>query len=194
MKIAIEGNIGSGKSTVLKRLASETKLPVFEEPVEEWKPLLSLFYKNPKRWSLTFNISVLTTFAKWKNNKFPAIYERTPVSCKHVFTELQRTNGHITPEEADVFNQVYTNIGWLPDIVFYVKTSPEVCFERMKQRGRECENGVSLDYLKKVDENYEKMIKMLEKDCTVTVYVVDGNKDKDVVFQTIRDTLNRYMC
>lgn len=192
MRFAIEGNIGSGKSTVLKRLGDATKLPVFLEPVDEWKPLLSAFYKDPKRWSLTFNINVLTSFANWKHNKFPAFYERTPVSCKHVFTKLQTSNGHITPEELTVFNRVYANIGWAPDIVFYVKTSPEVCLERMNKRGRECENGVSLDYLKKVDANYEQMIDLLENDQTITVYVVDGNKNEDDVFQDIFNIVQRY--
>jgi deoxyadenosine/deoxycytidine kinase len=76
MKISIDGNIGCGKSSILERLCKDMRYPVFLEPVKDWTSWLHLFYKDPARWGLSFNIKVLLSFHDWKDNNYIAFYER----------------------------------------------------------------------------------------------------------------------
>ena len=92
MKITIEGNLASGKSTLVMRLQEWSRIPTFLEPVDKWT-LLCKFYEDPKRWSFTFNTEVLISMSKWKHNDYQSIYERSPLSCRHVFTQLHVDSG-----------------------------------------------------------------------------------------------------
>ncbi len=180
MKISIIGNIGSGKSTVIRLLHEGTRLPVFLEPVDEWRDWLNMFYTDFARWSFTFNLKVLMTFNRWKGIDCTALYERSPMCCKMVFTELQRIDGIMNPMELELFEEIYEKVKWEPDVLIYLRADPEVCMERMHKRGRKCEDGVSLEYLTKVHEQYEKMI-VYAKDKGIRVIIIDANRDAESV-------------
>lgn len=75
---SIEGNIGCGKTTLLRILEKELPTVVFmNEPVSEWESvgngtvnLLNLYYSDPERWGLTFQTYALfTRIKKWHYNK-----------------------------------------------------------------------------------------------------------------------------
>ena len=112
------------------------------------------------------------------------------MACRKVFAELQYKSGGITEVEMKLFDKLYKELKWTPDVISYIKTDPEICEERMKRRGRECESGVSLDYLKAVHHHYETMI----SESTCKTFVVDGNKTADEVFddihQIVKDILD----
>jgi len=182
MKISIIGNIGAGKTTVIRKLHDGTRLPVFLEPVDEWKDWLNLFYTDFRRWSLSFNLKVLMSFNKWKGINCTALYERSPMCCKMVFTELQKLDGSMSDMELSLFEEIYEQVHWEPDVLIYLRADPEVCMQRMQQRGRECENGVSLEYLEKVHNQYEKMIEYAVLK-NIKVIVIDANKGNDDVYQ-----------
>lgn len=181
MKIAIVGNIGTGKTTVIQKINSVLRIPIFLEPVEEWKEWLDIFYKDHHRWGFTFNVNVLMSFVQWKNNTFRAIYERSPMCCRHVFTDLQYKQGYMNTMEMELFDKLYQQLAWEPDIIIYVRSSPQTCAERIQKRGRECESNVPLDYIEKVHEQYEYMI----SNCKQPVHIVNGEKDEDAVFEDI---------
>jgi deoxyadenosine/deoxycytidine kinase len=105
-KISIEGNIGCGKTTVCESVLNNSRLPVFLEPVSDWIPYLDEFYKDPMKWGFAFNVNVILSYQKWKNNSFTAVYERSPLSCKHVFTNQQIKDGFIHPLELNIFNKI----------------------------------------------------------------------------------------
>ena len=95
MKIVIDGNIGSGKSSTIARIQELTRLPVFLEPITEWTEYLDAFYKQPDKYALPFNLKVLSSFERWKDNNFKAIYERSPESCKYIFHKSHYEDGLI---------------------------------------------------------------------------------------------------
>jgi deoxyadenosine/deoxycytidine kinase len=192
MKIVIDGNIGCGKTTVIKRLNDDLRIPIFLEPLHKWNELLSLFYEEPSKWAFPFNLEVMTGFNDWKRNSFPAIYERSPLSCRNVFTELNYESGHIHPLELKIFDKIYNELSWMPDMVIYIQTDPTVCASRMQERGRDCEKGVGLDYITKVHDKYEKMVK-LPQSLPIT-HIVDGNKDKDQVFETVKALVEKALA
>jgi deoxyadenosine/deoxycytidine kinase len=195
MKISIEGNIGCGKSSVITRLCQEFRIPVFLEPVDEWKEWLSMFYADPNRWGLSFNINVLLSFNKWKNNDFTAIYERSPLSNRYIFAKLQYDQQRMMDIELKMFETLYEKLAWTPDVVIYIQTDPEVSMERMRERGRSCENEVSFDYIKAVHDKYEDLFgqsgssKRTNKCHTI---IVNGNRSKDAVYADVAAIVNHY--
>lgn len=190
MKISIEGNIASGKSTLATKLQQKTRLPVFLEPVETWT-LLDKFYTDIPRWGFTFNTEVLVSMSQWKNNSFNAIYERSPNSCRHVFTQLMHDDGILCDEELGLFDKLFANFGWDQDVMIYVRTPPEVCFERMHKRGRDCEmGGVTLEYLQKLNKKHNDMMEYIRKfKPTVRIIEIDGVASAEDVFNNVLDIL-----
>lgn len=202
MKIVIDGNIGSGKSTITSRICQELRLPMFLEPVDSWNEWLKLYYKDSARWGFSMNLNVLMSFSKWRNNNFLGIYERSPLSNRYVFTELQNLN----PLEKNLFEEVYDQVAWIPDVVIYIRTTPEISMERMCKRGRECENEVPLDYLKAIHDKYEKMFQpeyykdyfsylnlkyTKGKECRIII--VDGNQNVDEVYKNVLEWVKSYI-
>ncbi len=189
MKISIEGGISSGKSTLLLRLQEETRLPVFLEPIASWT-MLENFYKEPSRWGFTFNLEVLLSMSKWRENSYDSLYERSPNSCRHIFTQLQFENGDMTAEELLLFDKVFRNFTWDQDVIIYIRTDPEVCYNRMHIRNRECEEKVSLKYLQDLHEKHEHMMEYITQvKPEIRIFVVNGNKDADSVYESVHHIL-----
>lgn len=193
MKVSIEGNIGSGKSTVISRVLQEMRLPVFLEPIEEWSEWLKLFYSDTSRWGMSFNLRVLLSFHKWKHNMFPAVYERSPLSNRHIFAQLQYEDGQMNTLEMDMYQTLYENLAWTPDAVIYIRTDPEVSMERMQKRARASEATVPLEYLRALHKKYDALFYQTQhvdttktiQNHTCNVYVVDGNADADTVYKEV---------
>lgn len=201
MKIAIEANIGCGKTTLLNAIGkNHPNIPIFLEPVDtDWKEGLDMFYQDNERWGFAFNLTVLKTyheFAKKDVSNSLSLYERSPLSCYNVFSKLQYEAGKMTQYEQQLFDYIYKSMSWTPDVVIYIQTPPEVCFERMVKRGRECENGVPFEYIQSVHDKYEEMLNHL---LTMTntskkpdVFVVNGNQSTDSVYDDVMKIVQSY--
>lgn len=185
MKIVIEGNIGSGKSSLISEIGKNLRIPTFLEPIHQWS-LIDKYYEDVSRWGFTFNLEVLLSFYKWKNNNFNGIYERSPNSCRHIFFQMLVDSESIIPEEEKIFDDIFDKVSWKSDITIYIKTHPDICMDRMIKRGRNCENNVSIGYLKKIDEKHEKMIKEIGN-----CYIVDGNKSHSEVYDQVNAILQK---
>jgi len=198
MKISIEGNIGSGKSTVISKLCTEKRMPVFLEPVHEWKEWLALFYTDPTRWGFSFNLHVLMTFNRWIHNDFTAVYERSPISNRQVFTQLGFEEGRLNALELALFDTMYEKLAWEPDVVVYIRTDPHVSMQRMQQRARDCESSVPLKYLEAIHHKHETLFhgqsyvpETFAKKKNVRVFEVDGNQSADEVYTSVVHILNK---
>lgn len=193
MKIVIDGNIGCGKTTVIKRINDEIRIPIFLEPLQKWNEYLTSFYEDPKKWAFPFNLEVLMTFYEWRFNMFPAIYERCPLSSRYIFTELNYDLGHLHKLELSTFDKIFKEIKWCPTVFIYIRTDPLVCSARMKERGRSCETGVSDEYINAVHEKYEKLVQNNDVMKGINIHIVDGNQEKDKVFDDICNILKNYI-
>lgn len=189
MKISIEGGIACGKSTVLTRIQQTTRIPVFLEPLDSWT-LLNKFYKDTSRWGFTFNVEVIMSMFKWKTNQYDSLYERSPNSCRWVFTQMQYEQGGITKEEIDLFDELLKTFSWDQDCIIYIKTDPKVCFERMKNRNRGCEETVPIEYLSNLDKKHNDMIDYIKTTKpNIKIIIVDGNNNEDTIYKNILDIL-----
>ena len=179
MKIVIDGNIGSGKTTQINILESKG-YKVKREPIDEWP--LDLFYSDMERWGLTFQLVVIHTLRTDESN---TIFERSPLSAKEIFwTSLKKT-----PLEDQVFNWAYEKDAWYPDVYILLDKDPDICYKHVQTRGQEGDSGVSLDYLKTLHEKYHTMYEGV----TCPKYRVDASKSREEIHQNILDIINEYL-
>jgi thymidine kinase len=175
MIISVEGNIASGKTTVLETLRAEG-LKTFPEPVEDWKEWLVHFYQDMRKWALAFQFRVLLSFLQ-RDYGEKAVVERSPMTCVEVFGASLHGSGHLVREEYALMLDYYKQFSWKPDVVVYVRTPPETCFERMRSRDRDGEQRVSLEYLSDLHERYEVVMSRYRG----RLITVDGSRPKEKV-------------
>jgi deoxyadenosine/deoxycytidine kinase len=164
-RVAVEGNIGVGKSTLLPRLRDALPADAWEvlpERVDEdpeFKKLLTEFYKDPnKQPQLQAWITHrrLTEFKSLNNNPRHILFERSFLG-EIVFCHANLIR-HEKPDGTHInffFNSVNALKQCRYDAVIYLKASPERCFERMRYRARDAETDVEFDYLRYIHACYE---------------------------------------
>lgn len=206
--VSIEGNIGCGKSTMLNKLRhlaetrlSQNKMKVLTEPVDEWAALLDRSYNDPSRWCFTVNVKVLMSLKEWFPQDPSAarqmfITERSPLCSRFVFAAVHKTAGTMDALEGALFEEVCEKTGiWNPDAVIYVRTDPEVCYERLRLRDRACEKTLTFDYLTLLHDQHERVFvdRAIPPQVKVPdIRIVNGNRHPDVVFDEVLEILKNY--
>jgi len=195
--VSIEGNIGSGKSTLLSNLQKEfenNKTVVFlKEPVDEWETIkdtngntmLKKFYHDQDKYSFSFQMmAYISRLANLKKaielNREATIFitERSLFTDKCVFAKMLFESGKIE----DVNFQIYMK--WFDTFVedfpiskvIYVRTNPEICYQRISKRNRLGEDSIPLEYLSNCHKYHENMINhnLILKSKNI---ILDGNVD-----------------
>jgi deoxyadenosine/deoxycytidine kinase len=169
--VLIEGNIASGKSTIIELL--KTKLgnaaQVHTEPLQEWtnfcgENLLQQMYEDPKKNSFVFQTFVQYTMTKIQLEPAPnkvKITERSLMSERFVFIEAIRTLKHISPIQYEILVAWFKLINSkIPpaDEVIYLRTSPLVALGRLRGRNRVGEESVSKEYLSLLHSLHESWL------------------------------------
>lgn len=174
--ISLDGNIGAGKSTLLEairqRMPSVTVIP---EPVADWltlkntegESLLSLFYKDTRRWAYTFqNCAILTRMLEtqkilntWKSEegKLPVIItERSVLTDRYVFAEMLHKQGKMDDLEWSLYLKWYDNYAATLPIkgIIHLTTSALVSQERIGIRGRAGEESIPIEYLNDLEAQH----------------------------------------
>jgi deoxyguanosine kinase len=187
MRVCVEGNVGCGKSTALARLAElRPDLAVFPEPVEEWGDLLHKFYADPVQWALALQLRVLLSFGG-RVAGASGVVERSPLACRHVFAQLLFNEQKITREEWDLLKEYCDVLGWTPDVIVYVHTPADECHARIARRGRPAEAGVDLQYLRRLEFQYETMLRYAD----VPVVRLDGTTSPDALAAAIAEVADQ---
>ena len=171
MRVAIEGNIGAGKSSILAELGRRG-WATWQEPVDTWD--LDGFYADPSRHAFEFSLGVLLSFCRVPTGgqkDAVIVVERCPLACRHVFTQLLVNDGHLSQVQWAAFKECADLLGWVPDAVVYVDVPAGVCLERIKARGRTCEAAVDMQYLRRLEFQYDTLFKFAGD---VPVTRVDG--------------------
>jgi deoxyadenosine/deoxycytidine kinase len=201
MHIAIAGNIGSGKTTLAELLAKNFGWDVMYEETEN-NPYLNDFYNDMQRWS--FNLQVyflnqrLQQLHKIKGTEGTVVQDRTIYEDAAIFAPNLQAMGLMTSRDFDnylsLFNQL-DNLIKAPDLLIYLKASVPTLVEHIQNRGREYEESIRLDYLKRLNDRYNTWIAEYNKG-KLLVIDVDNNqfstKDEDlgIIIQKINAELN----
>jgi deoxyadenosine/deoxycytidine kinase len=181
MKIVIDGNIGSGKTTQLDLLSSEN-FQVVKEPIEKWP--LDLFYSDPERWGFLFQLIILQTLTCLPTDDM-VIYERCPLSSKEIFWKSLKK--HYLEDKT--YQEEFEKRAWYPDVYIYIDTPAKTCYKNIQSRYQAGDQGVSLEYLQTLEVRYKEMFEGLT---TCHRFSVDGNRDVDEVHKDILKIIYKY--
>ncbi len=162
--IAVAGNIGVGKSTLVKLLCSRLGWQPFFEPVTE-NPYLADFYKDMQGWAFHSQIFFLTHRLRIHQELVHApgavIQDRSIYEDAEIFAHNLYLQGAINPRDYDTYRALYqTLVDYLPppDLVIYLRASTATLQHRIQQRGRDYEMGMASDYLEHLNHLYEEWI------------------------------------
>ena len=191
---SIDGNIGSGKSTLVDYLKQNLKdignynVIFLQEPIEIWNKIKDLdgtsilekYYSNPERYSFAFQMMAYITrlstlrkaFREAPNNTI-ILTERSLHTDYNIFAKMLHDSGKIEEVEYSIYcNWFYEFIDELGISGFiYLQNSPEVCYSRIQSRNRKGEENISIEYLIDCDKYHEKWL--IDTNC---LYLKDTNE------------------
>ncbi len=159
--LAIAGNIGVGKTELTNRLSEELNWAAYYEPVIQ-NPYLDSFYQNMARWSFHLQIYFLSERFKAQveigRSPIPFIQDRTIYEDAEIFARTLRAQGSMT--EVDYANYVALfdcMVGFLrkPDLILYLRATPESLMQRIAKRGRASEQAITIDYIARLNHAYD---------------------------------------
>ena len=206
---SIDGNIGSGKSTLYKDLQEFYKdnndIGFCPEPVDNWcsivdkhgVPILTNLYKDTKQYAFRFQMMAYISRLHLlksiiKSNKYKVIIcERSVQTDRNVFAKMLYDDNMIEHDEYQIYTMWFNE--FLDELkiegIIYVNASPEVCFDRVKIRGRDGEN-IPLEYLQKCHDYHESWLQSIENKITIEANVdtsVVENQNKRIEWVNIID-------
>ena len=190
MWIAIEGNIGSGKSSLLDSLKDH--IITIKEPIDKWGPYLEKFYKDPKLNGFMLQCRIMLSFLEIENEMNCSkgidlvITERSVYSAHNIFNKLSKNEGNVSDLEYALLDEMNVETK-TPDFYIYLRCTPDKCKERLLKRNEP--NDISMEYLQKVHQMHEDVFFENNKDKT---FVVDANESEDHVHHNV-ETLVRML-
>jgi deoxyadenosine/deoxycytidine kinase len=159
--LAIAGNIGVGKTQLTNRLSQELGWAAHYEPVIQ-NPYLDPFYKDMPRWSFHLQIYFLGERFKAQveigKSQLPFIQDRTIYEDCEIFAKTLWQQGSMTDVDYDNYVALFhCMVGFLrpPDLIVYLKATPETLMERIAKRGRESEKSIGIDYIRRLNAAYD---------------------------------------
>jgi len=203
MLLSIEGNIGSGKSTVIEYLKTlnDSRFVFVDEPVKEWLEIkdkngmnaLDCFYSDQKRNSFCFQILAYITRLKKlmdiiKNNKDKIIItERSIETDRNVFAKMLYEDDYLNSIEWVTYNYWFDTFKDVSkvDKIIYISATPEKCLERINKRNRVEEEGIKLNYLTKCHNYHNDWLDGVSNKITI-----DGHNSVNNIRNQVIDIIN----
>ena len=162
--IAIAGNIGSGKSSLVEFLTRTYGIEPFYEPNDE-NPYLPDFYKNMKQWAFHSQLYFLSNKFRIHQqlDRMPGVVvlDRSIFEDAEIFAtalyQMNKIQGRDWETYWD-FYQIILNSIRPPDLMIYLRCSMRTIRQRIRMRGRKMEQDIPLAYLKRLESLYEEWI------------------------------------
>lgn len=164
MHIAIAGNIGSGKTTLTGMLAKQFSWEAQFEEVDD-NPYLNDFYDDMQRWS--FNLQVYFLNKRFnqiidiRESGRNVIQDRTIYEDAEIFAPNLHAMGLMTTRDFNNYQDLFRLISQFlnpPDLLIYLRASVPTLVRNIQKRGRDYENSIRIDYLKRLNDRYENWI------------------------------------
>ena len=180
MLVSVAGNIGSGKTTLTTLLAKHYNWEAYFEAVDE-NPYLNDFYEDMQRWSFNLQIYFLKTrFGKiqeLRKTGADVIQDRTIYEDAFIFAPNLHSMGMMTTRDYESYLALFKLMNSFiesPDLLIYLRASVPTLVNQIQKRGRDYEESIRIDYLKRLNERYEAWISEYD-DGKLLIIDVDEN-------------------
>jgi deoxyadenosine/deoxycytidine kinase len=162
--VAIAGNIGVGKSTLVSMLCDHLGWQPFFEPVGD-NPYLADFYRDMRQWSFHSQIFFLTRRLRshrqlWEHPT-SAIQDRSVYEDAEIFAQNLFLQGLMDERDYLSYRELYrvlTEFLPPPDLVVYLRATVSTLQQRIANRGRDYERTITIEYLSQLNALYEDWI------------------------------------
>jgi len=177
--VVVEGNIGSGKSEfchMLRRIREEYDGPaeVLLEPVGKprFRRLLGAYYEDMARWGFAFQMHALNerfrqhTYAAELASRGKHVVQDRSIYADGCFGTVVFEDGNMTEDEFAIYADCFGNMKRFlryPDVLVYLRTDPQVCYDRMSRRARAEESAVPLEYLRRIHDKHELFVEEMSR-------------------------------
>ena len=174
--LVIEGNIGAGKTTLSKKFADDFNAKLILEQFAD-NPFLPKFYKNQERYSFPLELSFLADrYNQIKNQVLNLdLFYSFLVSDYYFAKSAIFAQNTLTEDEYHLFRQIFDIVFETmpkPDLYVYLHSNTEKLLENIEKRGRNYEQNIDANYLKKIEKGYFHFLKQIS---TFPILIVDIN-------------------
>ena len=198
--VAIAGNIGAGKTTLTELLSKHYRwIPQFEDV--DQNPYLYDFYEDMPRWSFNLQIyflnSRLNQLIEISKGTETVIQDRTIYEDAHIFAPNLHAMGLMSTRDFENYSRLFESINEQiqpPDLLIYLRAGIPKLVHQIQMRGRDYEDAIRLDYLKRLNERYEAWISNYKG--KLLIFNVDEMdfqerpEDAAEIIQKVESTLN----
>lgn len=164
MFIGIAGNIGAGKTTLTRMLSDHYGWTPKYESVT-FNPYLKDYYDDIQRWSYNLETYFLAQrfrdLVEINRSEGVVIQDRTLMEGVNIFVANNRLMGNLSDRDYDTYMQLYNLMMSMvrePDLLIYLRSSIEGIVRKIQKRGRDYEQGLSVEYLGNLNRLYEDWI------------------------------------
>lgn len=177
--VAVAGNIGVGKSTLISLMADRLGWSPFFEAFEE-NPYLADFYNDMPRWGFHSQAFFLSRRLRQHHQVLqqpgPVLQDRSVYEDAEVFARNLYRQGYLTERDWQTYCDLYKTLSVLlkpPNLIVYLKASVPTLLHRIAQRGREYEQTISGEYLAALNDLYDEWVTAFTI-CPVLTVVTDN--------------------
>lgn len=174
--LVIEGNIGTGKTSLSKLIAERKKGKLFLEQYAE-NPFLPKFYENPERYSFPLELSFLADrYNQLKTNLSSFDLFNELIVSDYFFMKSLIFSAHTLQEDEyklyrQLFDIIYSTLP-KPDLYVYLHKNTDLLLKNISKRGREYEKNITAEYLKGIENGYFNFFKQQNQ---MKIVVIDTN-------------------
>jgi len=198
--VVVAGNIGVGKTSLTERLGSRLDWHSAFESVSD-NPYLADFYKNMSAWSFHLQVFFLghraQQYLDLASEAQSAILDRSIYEDAHIFARALHHMGNLDERDYLAYRRVFDLVVSRlppPDLLIYLKAPVSVLANRIQQRGRVIESGITADYLALLDSFYEDWLKSFDICPVLTIRsdnldFVNKSHHLDIVVNRIQEKL-----
>lgn len=198
--VAVAGNVGVGKSTLTRLLASRMDWEPFYEAVDD-NPYLADFYRDMQSWSFHSQIFFLTRRLRHHRQLLDhpksVVQDRSVYEDAEIFARNLYEQGNMAERDYGSYRELYevlTQFLPAPDMVIYLRASVNTLQNRIRMRGREFEQDIDPGYLERLNRLYEDWITRFKLSPVLIVpadaldFVANGSH-LDLIVEKIREKL-----
>ena len=175
--LAVAGNIGAGKTTLVRLLSAHYSWEPHFESVDD-NPYLEDFYQDMSQWAFPLQIHFLNSrfnqIRALQKKKNSVIQDRTIYEDAHIFARNLYESGHKTQRDYENYLRLFNTMSELvsaPDLLIYLKADLPVLTDRIAKRGRDYEQQINLKYLESLNRLYEDWISSYQEGPLLVVNV-----------------------